>query len=88
MEKKLYSISRQHVSDETDYPQRNSDYFVSYKKLFIDKIKNNKIEVIYTINPVNKSNIYDYINKNCFDEKKITEKLVSYELIKCEEIDN
>ena len=32
--------------------------------------------------------IYDYISKDCFQEKKVTKMLVSYELKHCEEIDN
>ena len=88
LETRLFSTTRWHINDGTDYPQKNSKYFKSYKNLLINSIKNNNVEVVYTISPVKKSNIYDYINKNCFDEKKITEKLVSYELINCEEIDN
>ena len=58
---------------------------MSYRNLIINKIKNNNIEVIYTINPVTNSNLYDYVNINCFEEKNITEILVSYELKTCKE---
>ena len=33
-------------------PQVGNKYYNSYKKLFINKIKENNIEVIYTILPV------------------------------------
>ena len=85
LEKKLFSTTRWHIFDGTDYPQKNSEYFMSYKNLIINKIKNNNIEVIYTINPVTNSNLYDYVNINCFEEKNITEILVSYELKTCKE---
>ena len=85
-EEKFFSTTRWHIFDGTDYPQKNSDYYVSYKKMLLGKIKNNKIEVIYTINPVKKSNIYDYVNEDCFKEEKITEILTSYKLKICKEI--
>ena len=70
LEKKLFSTTRWHIFDGTDYPQKNSKYFMSYKNLLIQSIEKNNIEVIYTINPVKNSNIYDYIDANCFEEKK------------------
>ena len=85
---KSFSTTRWHIFDGTDYPQKNSEYFMSYKNLLINSIKNNNIKVIYTIDPVKNSNIYDYVNQSCFQEKKITEILISYELKKCEEISN
>ena len=86
LEKKLFSTTRWHIFDGTDYPQKNSKYFVNYRNLLINSIKRNNIKVIYTINPVRNSNIYDYVNNDCFQEKKITEMLMSYELKNCEEI--
>ena len=88
LEKKLFSTTRWHIFDGTDYPQKNSKYFVNYRNLLISSIKRNNIKVIYTINPVRSSNIYDYVSKDCFEEKKITKILVSYELKNCKEINN
>ena len=88
MEKNLFSTTRWHIFDGTDYPQKNSNYFASYKNLLIKSIKSNNIRVIYTINPVNSSNIYDYVSKDCFEEKKVTKILASYELKNCKEINN
>jgi hypothetical protein len=86
LEKKLFSTTRWHIFDGTDYPQKHSKYFVNYRNLLINSIKRNNIKVIYTINPVRNSNIYDYVDNDCFQEKKITEMLMSYELKNCEEI--
>jgi hypothetical protein len=86
LEKKIFSTTRWHIFDGTDYPQKGNKYFVSYKNLFINSLKNNNIKVIYTIQPVNQSNIYDYVAKDCFDEEKLTKILNKYELKKCEEI--
>jgi hypothetical protein len=88
MEKNFFSTTRWHIFDGTDYPQKNSNYFESYKNLLIKSIKSNNIRVIYTIKPVSNSNIYDYVSKDCFKEKKITKILVSYDLKNCKEINN
>ena len=88
LERKFFSTSRWHVFDGTDYPQKNNKYFIKYKNLIINSIKRNNIQAIYTINPVRNSNIYDYIDKNCFKEKKITKNLTSYKIKNCEEINN
>ena len=84
-EEKFFSTTRWHIFDGTDYPQKNSDYFLSYKKLFINNLKNNDVQVIYTIHPVVDLMIYNYIDKSCFDEKKISKHLVAYSLISCDE---
>ena len=74
--------------DGTDYPLKNNKYFNNYKNLFIKIIKNNNIEVIYTVYPQESSILYNFFDKNCFKEKKITKILVSHELKKCYEINN
>jgi len=86
LEKSFFSTTRWHIFDGTDYPQKHNRYFTKYKNLLIKSIKRNNIKAIYTVDPVKNSNIYDYVNKNCFEEKKITKILRIYELKKCEEI--
>tara|TARA_B100001123_G_C15307454_1_gene1023184 strand:- start:693 stop:2252 length:1560 start_codon:yes stop_codon:yes gene_type:complete len=86
LENKFYSTTRWHISDDTDYPETDSNYFLSYKNFILKKIKDNKIKVIYLIEPVKKSNLYDYVNKECFEEKEITQILTSFSLINCKEI--
>ena len=71
---------------ETDYPQKGNKYFINYRNLLINLIKNNNIAVIYTIYPVESSLIYTYLDKNCFTEIKISNMLNSYELKNCHEI--
>ena len=86
LEEKLFSTARWHIFDGTDYPQKDSKYYLSYKNLLINKIKDNEIKVIYTVRPLNNIHLYQYIDKNCFEEKKITKILKSYEVILCTEI--
>jgi len=87
LNEKLFSPSRWHIFDGTDYPQKGNKYFSSYKNLLIRLIKNNNIEVIYTIYPAESSLVYTYLDKNCFNEIKISDILSSYELKSCKEID-
>ena len=84
IEEELFSTSRWHVFDGTDYPQEGNHYFNSYKNLFIKKIKDNEIEVIYTILPVNSPQIYNYIEKKCFKKKQIKEFIASHTIKKCD----
>ena len=87
LNKKIFSPTRWHIGDGTDYPMKGNRYMDSYKNLLIYLIKKNDIEVIYSIQPLPETSlIYNYISKNCFKEKKILEKLISYEIIKCGEI--
>jgi hypothetical protein len=83
LNEKLFSPSRWHIFDGTDYPQKDNKYFMSYKNLLIKIIKNNDIDVIYTIYPVEGSLIYAYLDKNCFTEIKISKILNSYEINSC-----
>ena len=52
----------------------------------INTIEKNNIEIVYTIFPEENSDIYNYIGKNCFQEKRINKILKSYELKRCDEI--
>ena len=83
LNEKLFSPTRWHIFDGTDYPQRGNKYFMSYKKLLIQLIKNNDIAVIYTTYPAGSSLVYTYLDKNCFTEVKISNILNSYEIKNC-----
>ena len=85
LEEKIFSIARWHIFDGTDYPQKKSKYFMNYRNLFINSIRKNDIDIIYTID-LNQSRIYNYIDKSCFEKNKLTKILTSYELKNCVEI--
>ena len=74
----LYSTTRWHVFDGTDYPQVGNKYYNSYKKLFINKIKKNNIEVIYTILPVDAHKYTIILMRSCFKKNQIRKFLVSH----------
>ena len=54
---------------------RSSKYFEGYKKLFIEKLKKNNIDIIYVVKPLWGAHniIKDTLNKNCFIENNETE---------------
>ena len=54
--------------------------------ILLNLIKKNNIAVIYMIYPQESSIIYDYIDRNCFVEIKISNILNSYELQNCQDI--
>ena len=88
LEQKTFSPSRWILQDGTTHPLKGSKYFNSYKNFYLNIIKKNNIKVIYTVNPIAKANVYDYISDNCYSKKKVTQILYKYELQKCDEISN
>jgi hypothetical protein len=85
LDQKLFSPSRWYLTDGTTHPVKESKYFADYKNLITNIIRDNNIKVIYTIS-VESGNIYNYVNSSCFQEKKITKILISYELKDCESL--
>ena len=74
-----------------NYPFLNNKYFKSYKDFFINKLKQNKVEVVYTIMPLwgedSPDNVLKFIlNKNCIKKTVVNNFLNSYAIENCEEI--
>tara|TARA_Y100000590_G_scaffold453999_1_gene600038 strand:+ start:2531 stop:4099 length:1569 start_codon:yes stop_codon:yes gene_type:complete len=72
--------------DNTTHPMKNSKYFMKFKKLMVRSIKKNNISVIYLAGTSHSRNIFDYLDKDCFEEFLINEKLKSFELKDCTDI--
>ena len=70
--------------------EKNSEYFKSYKKLLIDQIDKNNIEIVYLIKPFWADNkIFEKgLNKNCYKKIELTEILDAYLLQDCDELKN
>ncbi len=78
----------------------NSEYQITkYKKnqlktkenlISINKVKENKIEIVYIIKPLwGGNNVFENgLSKNCYTKKEITEVLDSYLLQQCKELNN
>ncbi len=80
LNEKISSPSRWYLLDGTDFPLKQNEYFEDYKNLLIDLTKKNSVKVIYIIYPIDNSIIYNYFNKDCLKEVKISKFLSSYEL--------
>ena len=72
------------------YPEKGSKYFEIYRKFFIDKLKENKIEIVYIIKPLwgGDNVLKSVLNENCVEKKIITDILESQLLLKCEDLEN
>ena len=54
----------------------------------INLIKKNEISVVYVIAPLDSTSIYNYIDRQCFEENYVLEQLKSYEIKNCIDINN
>ena len=70
--------------------KKESKYFKTYKKFFIGKLKENKIEIVYVVKPLwGGDDIFQKgLKRDCIKKIKITEILDSYLLQQCEELKN
>lgn len=84
LEQNFFSPTRWHIFDGTDYPQIGNKFYSRYQEMFLNILRLNKIEVIYTIEPINEEVIFNYIDQNCFEEQKITKNLKRFLVKKCD----
>ena len=70
------------------YPIKGEKYFEVYKNFFVEKLKENKIEIVYTLKPLyfDKDVLDPILNKNCFEKNKLTDILDSYLLLDCDDL--
>ena len=72
--------------DNTTHPMKGNRYFAKFKNLMIRSIKKNNISVIYLAGSIHNRNIFDYLDKDCFEEILVNEQLKSFELKDCRDI--
>ena len=78
--------NRWYYPDNTFPASKSNSYFKTYKSFFINKINNEKIEVIYIImvNPSIWQNIYlNYFDEGCYETKNVNELLISIDIKNC-----
>ena len=71
------------------YPEPGKPYFKNWKNFLLQKIIRDKIEVIYTIHPLEgEKNIFDgLIENNCYNSKYLNEILLVQNLKECKEFE-
>ena len=75
-----------HVVNEN----QDSRFFKSYKKLLINQINKNKIEVFYLVKPFwSDDKIFEKgLSKNCYKKTKLNDILDLYQLLECDDFKN
>ena len=70
------------------YPVPENKYYENWKSFLLNKIKKEKIEVIYTVHPLEgETDIFEgMINENCYSKKSVTKILTFQKLNECNEL--
>ena len=72
------------------YPEKGHKYFKIYKNFFIEKIKENNIQIIYTVKPLwgDDNVLKSILSDDCVMKKNITTILDSHLILSCDELTN
>jgi len=70
------------------HPKKGTKYYETYKDFFINKLKDNEIEIAYTVKPLwGGDEVFEFdIDEKCFSKNEVTPILVTYLLKDCEEL--
>ena len=70
------------------YPNKGDKYFNLYKKFFTEKLKKNKIKILYSVKPLYFENNFlnNIVSKKCIKKDSITDILDAYVILDCEEL--
>ena len=82
----FYSPVRWYLKSGQTSPKPGSEYFSYFKDFAIKKIKENKIEVIYVIKPLNIGALEGIIDKNCLQSSDIDENIKIHLIVKCDDL--
>jgi len=81
--KNSFYLNRWYTVDGVSYPLKDNKYHEYYKKFYNLKLKEKKIEVIYTILPLTIGTIDFILKKDCFSSLKINPILFEHRLKNC-----
>ena len=81
--KQNYSPNRWYTVDGVSYPLHNNKYYDYYKQFYNKKLKDKKIEIIYTVLPLNIETVDFLLKKNCISSTKINPILYKHKLNGC-----
>jgi len=76
-----YSPNQWHHAS-VSFPIKGQKYYEAYKKFFINNLKKNKIDVIYSIGKAEKGVVSLILTNNCFETKKEGKIIFSHTLLK------
>ena len=71
--------------DNLTIPRKKNKFYYEYKKFFLSKIKNNKIQYVYIIGAKDEKTVFLELidNSGCIVSNKLNELLVEFQLNKC-----
>ena len=61
-------------------------YFKDYREFIIDRIKKNKIEVIYIIKPLDIGSLEGVFDKKCLQKSGLDENIKIHLIVKCNDL--
>ena len=79
----LYSPNRWYTDDGISYPLKDNKYHDYYVEFFKSKLKEKKIEKIYTIYPLDEKAFSFVFKNNCYDTIKINDILLKHNILNC-----
>ncbi len=86
-QKRIVMLSRTY--DDISFPSKKSQYYMTFKNFFLEKVDTNDISKIYLVFPENEIEdnanryIYEYFNKECFSVKKVNNILTKFNFNNC-----
>ena len=86
LNQKLFSPIRWFVENGVSHPLKDNKYFNHYESFIINKIKDNKIKVIYTIKPVPTSYLQELLGYNCIKTLQVNDILNAHSVLNCDKL--
>jgi len=82
----LHSPSRWYLNNGVAHPIEGLKYFETYRAFFIKKIKDNNIEVIYTIKPINAWFFKGILSEKCLETSNLDTNVSIHLILECDDL--
>ena len=87
LNQKLFSPIRWFIENGVAHPLKDNEYFQQYQNFLIEKIKENKIKVIYTIKPANIFFLKQALGKKCIKTSNVSNVLDAHSVLNCAKLE-
>ena len=86
LNQKLFSPTRYYTTHGVSHPTKDNRYFKTYQNFFIKKIKQNNINVIYTMKPVERYFLSELLGDKCLKTSSINSILDEHLILECDNL--
>ena len=86
LNEKVFSPIRWFIENGVGYPLTDNKYFPDFQEFFVEKIKKNNIQIIYTIKPVNVSFLKDLLGEKCIKTLNVDNMLNVHLVLNCDKL--